>query len=209
MLTAPPGYLRGLSRLCKKYNVLLILDEVAAGFGRTGKIFACEHENVQPDILCLAKGISGGTLPLAATLATEKIYRAFLGRYEDFKTFFHGHSYTANPLACAAGLTSMNLLRKRLKSAGFKKSLQTFREGLTLISKLPQVLQVRSVGLMAGIEILGDENKRAGKKICMKLRELGVLMRPLGNVLVMIPPLSSTEQEIRSLMNRVSHAICS
>lgn len=207
MLTAPPGYLRGLSRLCRRFRVLLIVDEVATGFGRTGKIFACEHENVKPDILCAAKGISGGYLPLAATLATERIYRAFLGKYEDYKTFFHGHSYTANPMACAAGLASMALLRKSLGSISFKKTLKAFKEGLARVSRLPQVRQARSAGLMAGVEIIGDENQRAGKRICMKLRELGVLMRPLGNVLVVIPPLSSTAQEIKSLMDRLSHAI--
>lgn len=207
MLTAPPGYLWGLSRLCKKYGALLIVDEAATGFGRTGKIFACQQENVQPDILCAAKGISGGYLPLAATLATEKIYQAFLGKYEDYKTFFHGHSYTANPLACASGLASMYLLRKRLRSVSFKETLKAFKEGLSRLSRLPQVRQVRLAGLMAGVEIVGDENQRAGKKICMKLREMGVLMRPLENVLVIIPPLSSTAKEIKSLMNRVSHAI--
>ncbi|OGR87273.1 MAG: adenosylmethionine--8-amino-7-oxononanoate transaminase [Elusimicrobia bacterium RIFCSPLOWO2_01_FULL_60_11] len=207
MLTAPPGYLKGLSRLCRKYRVLLIVDEVATGFGRTGKVFACGLEDVLPDILCAAKGISGGYLPLAATLATEKIYNAFLGRYEDFKTFFHGHSYTGNPLACSAGLASLALLKKRLKSASFKGTLKAFRDGLARLSRLPRVRQARSAGLMAGVEIVGDEKERAGKKICMKLREYGVLMRPLGNVLVLVPPLSSTSKEIGSLMDRVSHAI--
>ncbi len=212
---APPGYLWGMSWLCKKYDALLIADEVATGFGRTGKVFACGQEKVQPDILCLAKGISGGYLPLAATLSTEKIYRAFLGKYEDFKTFFHGHTYTANPLACAAGLASLKLLKERLSGASFMKSIRALRSGLERLSRMSQVGHVRQAGLMAGIELVQDKHKnlsyapaaRAGKKICMKLRTEGILLRPLGDVLVLMPPLSSTETEINHLMGKLEHVL--
>ncbi|OGR85492.1 MAG: adenosylmethionine--8-amino-7-oxononanoate transaminase [Elusimicrobia bacterium RIFCSPLOWO2_01_FULL_54_10] len=205
---APPGYLWGFARLCKKYGTLLIADEVATGFGRTGKAFACEQENVSPDILCLAKGISGGYLPLAATLATETIYRAFLGKCEEFKTFFHGHTYTANPLACAAGLASLSLLKQKLSGARLKRIISVLRKGLERIAKLPQVSHVRAAGLMAGIELVPfHPSERIGKKICMRLRKLGVLLRPLGDVLVLMPPLSSSETEIKDLTDMIDRAI--
>lgn len=213
ILVMPSGYVRGFADLCKKYGTLLILDEVATGFGRTGKTFACEHENVRPDILCLAKGISGGYLPLAATLAREKIYRAFLGRYEDFKTFFHGHTYSANPLACAAGLASLSLLRKRLNR--IQESIRALKEGLSGISGSPFVGHVRQAGLMAGIEMVQDKramrpfphSARIGKRICMRLRKPGILLRPLGDVLVVMPPLSSSPQEIRRVILEISKAL--
>ncbi len=212
---APAGYLRGFARLCRKYDALLIADEVATGFGRTGKYFACEQEGVLPDILCLAKGISGGYLPLAATLATETIYKAFIGKYEEYKSFFHGHTYTANPLACAAGLASLSLLKKKLSGASLNKSIRTLRAGLGRLSKLPHVGQVRQAGLMAGIEIVEEKSAeksydpalRTGKKICLRLRSQGLLLRPLGDVLVVMPPLSITANEIKNLTEKIEDAI--
>ena len=116
MIAQPPGYLKRIRELCTKYNVLLIADEVATGFGRTGKMFACQHEQITPDLLTVSKGLTGGYMPLAATLTTNKIYQAFLGTYEDSKTFFHGHSFTGNPLACAAALANLKIFRKEMLS---------------------------------------------------------------------------------------------
>ncbi len=118
MLVHPPGYLRAVRDLCDRHGVLLILDEVATGFGRTGRMFACEHEGVAPDLMCLAKGITGGYLPLAATLATERVYEGFLGEHEEFRTFFHGHTYTGNPLACAAALATLTSSARSGRSNG-------------------------------------------------------------------------------------------
>ena len=123
MLVSPPGYLKGVKRLCRKYRVLLIADEVATGFGRTGKMFACEYEHISPDILCLAKGITGGYLPLAATITTERIYRQFLGKYKDFKTFFHGHTYTGNQLACTSAIASLNIFKKEKAIVKMQKKI--------------------------------------------------------------------------------------
>ena len=218
ILVMPPGYLWGFAALCRRYQVLLIADEVATGFGRTGKIFACGHEGVCPDLLCLAKGISGGYLPLAATLATEKIYKAFLGKYDEFKAFFHGHTYTANPLACAAGLASLKLLKRKIHEGLIEKSIEALKKCLSRLSGSSRVGHVRQAGLMAGIEIVKDRKKnlsflpgeRAGKRICMKLRSSGILLRPLGDVLVVLPPLSITPREIdfmgREILRR-SHEI--
>ena len=128
MIVSPPGYLRGVRNLCSKYNILLIADEVATGFGRTGKMFACEHERVNPDILCLAKGITGGYLPLAATLTAEKIYMVFLGEYRDLKTFFHGHTYTGNQLACAAAVANLEVFKK-------EKTVKKMQEKIELLKK--------------------------------------------------------------------------
>src|SRR3972149_9511347 len=158
MIVSPPGFLKEVRRLCTKYNILLIADEVATGFGRTGKMFACKHENVMPDFLCLAKGITGGYLPLAATITTDKIYKAFLGGYEEFKTFFHGHTYTGNPLGCAAAIANLQIFKN-------EKALQKLQPKIKLLSKLladfkdlPHVGDVRQKGLIAGIELI--KNKR-------------------------------------------------
>lgn len=211
----PAGYVHGFAELCKKYNVLLIADEVASGFGRTGKTFACEHENVQPDLMCLAKGITGGYLPLAVTAASEKIYQAFLGRYDEFKTFFHGHTYTANPLASAVSLANLEIFKdgKTLRKVRYlEKNLSHL---LAAIAEIPLVGQVRQAGLMAGIELVKDKQKmisyppglRVGKKVCFEARKYGVLLRPLGDVIVLMPPLSITEKELRKLVDGVKKSI--
>ena len=153
MLVHPEGYLRGVRELCDRYGVLLILDEVATGFGRTGRMFACEHEDVAPDLLCLAKGITGGYLPLAATLATEEIYEGFLGEFEEFRTFFHGHTYTGNPLACAAALASLDVFSEERTLEALAPKIELLGSLLQPLAGHPAVREVRRVGFMVGIEL--------------------------------------------------------
>jgi len=215
MLLHPPGFLKAARALTQKYDVLLILDEVATGFGRTGKMFACEHEKVQPDILCLAKGMTGGYLPLAATLATEKIYKAFLGKYEDLKTFFHGHTYTANPLACAAAIATLDIFEKKNILKELAPKIKYLERRLKEFLEIPNVGSIRQIGLMAGIEIFEDVAKKRhyplprniSHKIIQRARAQGVLLRPLGPVLVLMPPLSITEPEIDILCDVLSESI--
>ena len=201
MLVHPPGFLRAVSGLCRRHDVHLIVDEVATGFGRTGRLFACEHEQVSPDFLCLAKGISGGYLPLSATLATDEIYRAFLGARTDLKHFFHGHTYTANPLACAVGLESLRLLRESTL-ANVQAREPEFAAALDRISKLPGVREVRRVGLMAGIEL-----ESGAYQACERIRQLGVILRPLGEVLVWMPPRVLQPDDLKLLDRATSDAI--
>ncbi len=206
MLTHPNGFLSEVAALCKQHAVHLIVDEVATGFGRTGTMFACEQEGVSPDFLCLAKGISGGYLPLAATLTTEEIYAAFLGRREELKHFFHGHTYTANPLACAVGLESLALLRE-----------ETLANGIARISELPPIFdrlraitgvrEIRHRGLMIGIELEDRHDRLVGAEVCTRARDLGVILRPLGNVVVWMPPLSLRSSELALLESATSQAI--
>ncbi len=198
MIVQPVGFLKSLSDLCRRYDILLIADEVATGFGRTGNMFACEEENIVPDFLCVAKGLTGGYLPLAATLATDEIYQAFLGDYSEFKAFFHGHSYTGNPLGCAAALANLEIFEKEKVLEILPSKIATMQESLKKFKTLSSVIDVRQKGLMVGIEIGPSplETRRA-HKLCLSLRKKGLLIRPLGNVIVLLPPLSITEEEIR------------
>ncbi len=208
ILTAPPGYLWGFARICKKYGVPLILDEVAVGFGRTGTLFACQQEGVTPDFLCLAKGITGGYLPLAATLTHEKIYQAFLGKYEEFKTFFHGHTYTANPLATQVAIASLDLFKKEKTLHRVQKLSRLLTKLLQELAHLPMIHQIRQTGLIAGIELTPSSlHPRIGKKVCLQARKHGLLLRPLGNTLVLIPPLSITEEELTHLIRGTHKSI--
>lgn len=215
MILSPPRYLKGVQGLCQKYNVLLIADEVATGFGRTGTLFACDHEGVRPDIMCLAKGITGGYLPLAATVTTEKIYRAFLGKYEDLKTFFHGHTYSGNQLACAAALASLNVFRKERTLQKLQTKIDLLEKELDAIAGMPHVGDVRQKGFMVGIELVRDRKtkeayaleERIGWKVCSRARLKGVLIRPLGDVIVLMPPLSISRDELKSLLRVTGEAI--
>jgi adenosylmethionine-8-amino-7-oxononanoate aminotransferase len=215
MITAPPGYLKGIKQLCRKYNILLIADEVATGFGRTGKMFACEHEKVSPDILCMAKGITGGYLPLAVTIATEKIYRAYLGKYKDLKTFFHGHTYTGNQLACAAAIANLNVFKKEKTLQKMQKKIELLKKELQVIAELKHVGEVRQKGFMVGIELVKDRGtgesfpfeEKVGAKVCSRAREKGLIIRPLGNVVVLMPPLSISRQELKNLSRITAEAI--
>ncbi|MBI2997712.1 MAG: adenosylmethionine--8-amino-7-oxononanoate transaminase [Deltaproteobacteria bacterium] len=212
----PLGYVKALSKICRKNGILLILDEVATGFGRTGKMFACEHDGVSPDILCLAKGITGGYLPLAATLTTEEIFSAFLGEYGEYKSFFHGHTYTANPLGCAVALASLDLFktekildRMQPKIAYLKRSLEED------FLPLAHVGDIRQWGFMAGIELVEDKAtlkaypsaRRVGHQVIREARKRGVIVRPLGDVIVLMPPLTISDEEIKALVDVVYDCI--
>lgn len=217
MLLMPKGFLKGVKRLCRRYNVLFIADEVATGFGRTGKMFACEHENVSPDLLCLGKGLSGGYLPLAATLATNKIYTAFLGDYQEQKAFFHGHTYTANPLACAAALANLELFKKEKILDRLAPKIAFLKDYLRRFDELEHVGQIRQLGFMVGIELLKDKRRakpylweeKIGIKVIEKARKMGAILRPLGNVIVLMPPLSIKIKELKKLLNITYQSIIS
>jgi adenosylmethionine-8-amino-7-oxononanoate aminotransferase len=200
MLVHPPGYLRAVRELCDRYDVLLIADEVAVGFGRTGTMFACEQEEVAPDFLCLAKGITGGYLPLAATLTTEAIYDGFLGAPEEFRTFFHGHTYTGNPLACAAALANLDVFESERTLERLQPKIVLFEELLAEVEGISEVAEIRQRGFMAGID-LGDHDPalRIGHRVTSEARERGAIVRPLGNTVVLVPPLAISAEELRSL----------
>jgi adenosylmethionine-8-amino-7-oxononanoate aminotransferase len=215
MLVQPRGYLKGLERLCRRYDVLLITDEVATGFGRTGAMFAVEKEGVRPDFLCVSKSITGGYLPLAATLAAEKIYKAFLGRFEEFKTFFHGHTYTANPLACAAALENLRLYRSRGLLKRIQPKIARLRTFLEKMRSLPHVGDVRQAGLMAGIELVADKKThrpypvtaRPGHRACLAARKRGLWIRPLGDVVVLMPPLAINDADFERMLSAVEASV--
>jgi adenosylmethionine---8-amino-7-oxononanoate aminotransferase len=208
MLVHPEGYLRAVRELCDRYDTLLILDEVATGFGRTGRMFGCEHEGVAPDLMCLAKGITGGYLPLAATLATERIYEGFLGEHEDFRTFFHGHTYTGNPLACAAATASLDVFREEDTLARLQPKIQRLSELLEPIAAHPAVREVRRVGTMTGIELVEHPlPMRIGHRVTLEARRRGAIIRPLGDVVVLMPPLSISGDDLSRLVEVSGEAI--
>jgi len=201
MIVHPEGYLRTVRELCDRHGVLLICDEVATGFGRTGRMFACQHEDVAPDLMCVAKGITGGYLPLAATLTTERIYEGFLGRHEEYRTFFHGHTYTGNPLACAAGLASLRLFEQERTLEDLQEKIALLGELLVPVAQMPGVLEVRRRGFMVGIELEGfPVEARAGHQVTLAARRRGAIVRPLGDVVVLMPPLAITKDELRRLV---------
>ena len=206
MLVHPPGYLTKVSELCRRHNIHLILDEVATGFGRTGRMFACEHESVSPDFLCLAKGISGGYLPLAATICTEDVYSAFLGARAEMKHFFHGHTYTANPLACAVGVESLRLLRESTLANAQAREFE-IAAALGHIAKLSGVKAIHRVGLMVGIELESRGSRFLGVEVCDEVRKHGVILRPLGDIVVWMPPLSLQSSEVSLLASATSASI--
>jgi len=202
ILLQPEGYLRVARELCDRHGVLLICDEVATGFGRTGTMLACEQEGVNPDLMCLAKGITGGYLPLAATLATEEIYEGFLGNYEEFKTFFHGHTYTGNPLACAAALANLDVFEQERTLERLQPKIALLEELLAGVAAMAEVAEVRQKGVMVGID-LGDhdDSLRMGHRVTIEARKRGAFIRPLGNTVVLMPPLSIGEDELRELVS--------
>jgi len=215
MIIMPPGFYAAVQRLCREYDVLLIADEVATGFGRTGKMFACEHEQVVPDIMTIAKGITGGYLPVAATMTTEKIYQAFYGDYAEMKTLFHGHSYTGNQLGCAVALENLRLFEQEQIIAAVQAKSQVIEQELSSFSELEHVGDIRQLGFMIGIELMADRKtkqpypflERRGYQATLKMRELGMLTRPLGDVVVFMPPLASTETELREMTAIMKEAI--
>lgn len=207
MLVSPPGYLRGVRRLCHRYGVLMIADEVATGFGHTGRMFACEHEGISPDILILAKGLTGGYLPLAATLTTEEIYEAFLGECGEKKTFFHGHTYTGNPLSCAVALANLHIFEKDKVLEKLPLKIQFVQDELEKFKSLKHVGEVRQKGMMVGIELVADKERKneypdedkVGIKVAREARKRGLIIRPLGQVIVLLPPLSVSLNELQEI----------
>jgi adenosylmethionine-8-amino-7-oxononanoate aminotransferase len=215
ILVHPKGFLKDVEKLARKYDTLLIVDEVATGFGRTGKMFACEHENVHPDLMCLAKGISAGYLPLAATLTTQKIFDAFVMSGDVHKTFYHGHTYTGNALGCAAAIASLELFEEN-------KILEAMPEKIALISdyferfkELPFVGNVRQCGMVGGIELVADKKtkqpfaseKKIGAKVCAAMRPKGAIVRPLGNVVVLMPAVAMDMKTLRKLLDIVEDTL--
>lgn len=215
MIVSPRGFLKGAAALAQKYNTLLILDEVMTGFGRTGRMWACEHEEVVPDILCTAKGLTAGYLPLAATLTTDKIFDTFLGDYRDFKTFFHGHTFTGNQLGCAAALANISLFEETNLIAQIQPTIEHFKNRLQGFYTLDHVGDVRVCGLAVGIELVRDRvtkeeypaAEKVGMRVCKEALKQGVMLRPLVNVIVLMPPLQITIPELDQLLEIVYNAI--
>ncbi len=215
MITSPTGYLRQIRELCTRYDVLMIADEVATGFGRTGKMFACDHENVTPDLMAVSKGLTGGYMPLAATLATQRIYDGFLGRYDEFKTFFHGHSYTGNPLGCAVALANLEQFKRTRLLQRLPGKARALHVALKRLKPLAHVGQVRQLGLMVGIELIKDKRTKApyriedriGHCVTMEARRRGLIIRPIGNILVLMPPLAATTHELKAIVEVARSAI--
>ncbi len=209
ILIHPAGFLKGVKLLCEKYDTLLIVDEVATGFGRTAKMFACQIEDVQPDIMCLAKGITGGYLPLAATLTTEKIYDGFLGKPEEFKTFYHGHTYTGNALACAAAIANLELFEQNQIINSLPEKVALIETRFAKIAQLPYIGDVRNCGLMGGIEIVKDKSTKEsfdyasqiGAKVCSAMRSKDAMMRPLADVIVFMPPVAIDLETLTKLLD--------
>ncbi len=211
MIVHPRGLLAGIRRLTRQYGVLMIADEVAVGFGRTGRMFACEHEQVTPDLLCLGKGLTGGYLPMAATLTTGDVWQAFLGRYADARTFFHGHTYGGNPVAAAVSLASLEVFEQERTLEQMPAKIERLAEHLNRIADLEHVGDVRQCGLMAGVELVRDREKaepypwqeQRGIRACRHALQQGVWLRPLGDVIVIMPPLSITLEEL----DRIGQAV--
>lgn len=215
MIMHPTGWLRRVAKAARESGALLIADEVMTGFGRTGRVFACQKEKVTPDLLCLAKGLTGGYLPMAATLTTNPIYDAFLGEYEEFKTFFHGHSYTGNQLGAAAALASWGLLQQPKARARRRALERVLARELESLWDLPNVGDVRREGLVAGVELVSDWRSRraiplraqAGIRVCEAMARRGVLTRPIGNVVPLLPPYCTTLAQLRRMVRALRESI--
>jgi adenosylmethionine-8-amino-7-oxononanoate aminotransferase len=215
MIVQPDGFVRKVRELCDRYDILMIADEVAVGFGRTGAMFACEREGITPDIMALSKGITAGYLPLAATMTTQKVYDAFLGEYREMKTFFHGHTFTGNPIACAAALASLEVFKNERLLDILPSKINYLEQRLQVMTEIKHVGEVRQCGMIAGIELVHDEETREpfpwedriGIQVCLEARKRGIFLRPLGNVIVVFPPLSITLDELAFLMDGIDASI--
>jgi len=215
MLMQPPGYLKKVRDLCTAHRIFMIADEVAVGFGKTGKMFACEHEGVTPDLMTVAKGITGGYLPLAATLATEEIYRGFLGECDELKTFFHGHTYTGNPLACAAAVANMEIFEQEKVLEKLQGTIRHLAQRLEDFRSLACVGDIRQKGIMVGIELVSDRESKEpfplkdniGHQVTLEARKQGLIIRPLGGIIVMMPPLAVSISEIDRICDITYDAI--
>jgi adenosylmethionine-8-amino-7-oxononanoate aminotransferase len=210
MIVYPVEYLKQVAVLAKKYNVHLILDEVATGFGRTGKMFACQHASVGPDFICLSKAITSGTLPFAATLTTDKIYKAFYDDYEKFKTFYHGHTYTANPIGCAAALATIEIFEREKTLQKLKKLVPIFHKGMEKFRQLPLVGDVRCIGMVGALELVKDKKtkklfdvkERIGQQIFQNGLKEHLILRPLGNIIYLFLPLGITKPQLNDILKR-------
>ena len=202
MRLQPRGYLRQVRELCNSHDVLLICDEVATGFGRTGRMFACEHEDVAPDLMCVGKGITGGYLPLAATLTSERVYDGFLGAADEQRTFFHGHTYTGNPLACAAAIATLQVFERERTIEALQPKIELLAGLLAQrVAILPGVAEVRQRGFMVGIELIERAaSDHLGHQVTLAARRRGAVIRPLGDVVVLMPPLAISEADLRRLV---------
>ena len=215
MIVQPPGFVHKVRELCTRFDILMIADEVAVGFGRTGAMFACQQQGVTPDIMALSKGITAGYLPLAATLTTGKVYDAFLGEYRELKTFFHGHTFTGNPIACAAALASLDLFEQDRLLETLPEKIAFLAERLGGIARLPHVGEARQAGMIGGIELVRDKEtrepypweERIGIRVCREARKHGLFLRPLGNVIVIFPPLAISQKELAYLMDGIAASI--
>lgn len=215
MIVQPAGFLKRVRELCDRYDILMIADEVATGFGRTGAMFACHHEGVVPDIMAISKGIAAGYLPLAATVTGDKVYSAFLGSYSELKTFFHGHTFTGNPLACAVALKSLQLFRQDNLLEELQPKIARLKHGLNEFRALPHVGDVRQCGLAAGVELVENREtgtpypweERVGIRVCLEARKRGVFSRPLGNTVVIFPPLVISNSELDLLLDVLRESI--
>ena len=215
MIIHPDGFLRRIRELTQQLDILLICDEVATGFGRTGRMFACEHEQVIPDLMCIAKGLTGGYLPMAATLATDDIWNAFLGSTGDARQFFHGHTYSGNPLAAAAAMASLDIFENERVLESLPIKIDQLSTQLESLKSHPNVGSIRQKGLMVGIELVQDAERKTGfpyseargAKVCRYARDRGVWIRPLGNVIVLMPPLSIQPSEIEQLVDSVRYGL--
>jgi len=215
IITAPPGHLTRVRKLCDCYDVLLIADEVATGFGRTGRMFACDHEGVVPDLLCVSKGLTGGYLPLAATLATEAIYNVFLGPIDSGKTFYHGHTFTGNPVGCAAALASLEVFETDRTLDRLGDKIARLATHLTRLAADPHVGDVRQWGMIAGVEIVRDKDTgeaypyglQVGAQVCARARQYGVILRPLADTIVIMPPLVISTDNLNHLLRTIERCI--
>lgn len=215
MIAAPAGYLKKVREYCDRCGAMLIVDEIATGFGRTGRMFACEHEDISPDLMCVGKGLTNGYLPLAATLATDAIYEAFLGAPEELKTFFHGHTFTGNPLACAAAMASLDVFEAERTIEALPAKIDLLRERLSRLASNRWVGDIRQVGLLAGIELVADRATRRefpyglqlGAEVCMAARKHGLILRPLANTLVIFPPLAISRENLAGMLDVIEMCI--
>ena len=215
MIVWPPGYLSKIRKLCIDYDVLLIADEVLTGFGRTGKMFACDHEGVTPDLMVIAKGLTGGYLPLAATLTTQPIYEVFLGKYEEFKTFYHGHSYTGNQLGCETALANLGIFENEKTLEKLKPKIDLLANSLKGLTDHPHVGDIRQIGLIAAIELVRMKktkepyalSNRQGLRVANEAQKRGMIIRPLGNIIVLMPPLSVSTRVLKTMVSILSESI--